>query len=464
MTDKSLLITIGHGLVSRNLLRNRFLPEVLVNAHLKLIIVTPAATDPEFTEEFGHERIRFVDMPECPTRARRESLINALHAATVFNGTSHIKFLYRIQHKKSVWLNYWARKLSANLVGRSRLLRRFIAWLDTTLLPDQSYGAILDEHKPDVVFATSVVTRHEGDLLKAAKKRNIPTIGMVKSWDNLVKDLPLRIVPDELVVWNEIMKQQAMHTQLIPEQQLSVVGIPQFDIYNQTMAEPSQRDAFMQSIGADPAKKLLVFASEGKWSPGDPQIVQLITQFIENGQLAQNCHLHVRPHFCWGKFLPPLFALEKHGVVSVDKTWNETAYFPDGWDPDWKDMTHLANSMRYADVVITSPSTIALDAAYFDTPVINIGFDGDGEAAHDRTVRWLYETEYYKSVMKFDATTLVSGSEELRDAIGIYLDNPAHKRSERDRLRNAFAYRMDGQAGTRLAERILGFLKKHSKS
>ena len=80
-----------------------------------------------------------------------------------------------------------------------------------------------------------ITIRGKGKILQelktAAKKQNILVIGMVKSWDNLVKDIPIRLRPDILFVWNEVMKNQAINYQYIPKNKIKIVGIPQFDIY-----------------------------------------------------------------------------------------------------------------------------------------------------------------------------------------------------------------------------------------
>ena len=216
----------------------------------------------------------------------------------------------------------------------------------------------------------------------------------------------------------------------------------------------------MRSINADPEKKLILFTSEGKWSPDDPKIVQLITRFIKEGNLEHNCHLHVRPHFCWKEYLDPLFELQEKGLVSVDKEWNKSNIFPDNWDPSFKDMMHLANSIKYSDLVITSPSTIVLDASYFNKPIINIGFDMSNSEGNSSRLALLYETEYYKKVMEYDATEYVTNADQLLIKINKLLKDGSTKSLNQDKLKSEFICFIDGKSGERIAKKSLGLFIK----
>jgi len=453
---KTILITVGHGLVSRNLLRNEFLEIITSRDDIRLVVVTPAAGNPEFEREFSGKGIIFEKMLDNKRRPNRERLINLLHALLIFNGTSKVKFTLRKGTDRFVRLRMWLRKTSAFLFGRSVIIRKAISLLDRAILPDEVNSGLFNKYNPSLVFCTSIIMPREIDLVKAARKARVPVIGMVKSWDNLVKDIPLRMHPDTLLVWNKVMKKQAIRYQLIPEDRIEIVGIPQFDVY-ETLNRKSDatREQFMKSIKADPDKKLLLFAAEGKWSPADPEIVQIITRFIKDGLLKADCHLHVRPHFCYRDYLEPLFVLEEKGIVTVDKEWNESDVFPEKWDPTERDMMHLAESMKFADIVITSPSTIVLDAVYFDTPVINIGFDGYGSLESKHFVGLLYETEYYKKVMEYQATTYVTSEQQLFAGIKELLTDGGDTKAEvRRRLREDFCGVSDGKAGLRIANSI----------
>lgn len=451
---KTILMTVGHGLVSRNLLRSGFLETVKNRSDVRIVLLTTAAGNVHFEREFRSERLHIEQIRENAPRPFLNHIFNVLHACTVYTGTSDVKYELRKDQGFSIPLRKSTRKFLAFVLGRSFIVRRLIRWLDGVILPDRVNRNLLQKYKPDLVFCTSIIMGNEADLVKAAKVARIPVMGMVKSWDNLVKDVPLRVSPDILLVWNDIMKYQAIKYQLICEKKIKIVGIPQFDIYQQVKnACHVTREEYLKSIGADPQKKLILFAAEGKWSPADPQIVEIIASYIKEGLLKYPCHLHVRPHFCWPNFIEPLLELEDKGVITVEKEWNKTSAFPDGWDPSIRDMYNLAYAMKYADLVITSPSTIVLDASFFNKPVINIGFDGHSGVNSRHSVSLLYRTEYYKEVMKYDATDYVTSGKELLAAINTNLiEGGKRKNKNRQSLKKDFCAFEDGNSGRRIAE------------
>ena len=64
------------------------------------------------------------------------------------------------------------------------------------------------KYKPDLVFSTHLVAKDEYDYLMVANKKNIPTVGMVKSFDNLTGKGFLPYETDFVILWNNIMKEE----------------------------------------------------------------------------------------------------------------------------------------------------------------------------------------------------------------------------------------------------------------
>ena len=63
----------------------------------------------------------------------------------------------------------------------------------------------------------------------------------------------------------------------------------------------------------------------------------------------------------------------------IEKPFRPTVNAGDGLaiDITADNQRHLANTMRHSDVVVNVASTMAIEAAIFDTPVVNISFDGE---------------------------------------------------------------------------------------
>ena len=454
MKDKTILMTIGHGIIARNLLRTHFLDEILKREDVTVVILTPGARDKEFKREFESHRVIIEDLPENPYRSVRENLLNILHSHMVFTETTQIKYEDRKQREKLVEPRYQLRKLNSRLWGRNKALRSILQKLDILLLPDIVNKELFIRYEPDLVFVTSLLFRRDFDVLKRALSDGVRTVGMVKSWDNLVKDIPMRGRPHKLIVWNELMKGQAQRYHLIHPNDIAVTGIPQFDPY---VDEDffMERDAFIRGLGGDPNKRLLLFAGAGRWTPNDPDIVKIIHGFIKNKKLIKECQLLVRPHFIWPEYVRPLTKLAQLEGILVDTEWKASAVFPDWWDPTLDNMKRLANSLKHSDMLITSFSTIVIDMACFDKPIVNIAFDGfERKPPQESMARW-YNTGYYKDVISCRGTILARNEAELLSAINRYLQNPNLEGEGRALLRKRFCYKLDGNASRRIAQEVL---------
>src|SRR4029079_7398870 len=96
----------------------------------------------------------------------------------------------------------------------------------------------------------------EVPLLRTAARRRVRSMAVDPSWDNFTNKLiPVRRV-DQLLVWNELMKQQAIDLHGYAPGEVKVAGTPQWDLYFKE-GTLSPRDAFFRQIGADPSRKLV---------------------------------------------------------------------------------------------------------------------------------------------------------------------------------------------------------------
>ena len=289
--------------------------------------------------------------------------------------------------------------------------------------------------------------------MKEARKRGIRTVSMPKGWDNITKAL-YRFVPDVLVVQNEYMRRGAVRSQGIPREKIAVVGFPQFDWYRRPEILLSRED-YCASVGFDPKKKIIFFGSEGRWAPHDDRIVSLLATWVRDGAFVAPCSLFVRPHFSDIKErrFDKMRGVSKD--VVIDESFTVSDFFSDNWDPGVEETKKFINLIYHMDVLVTVASTLTLDAACFDKPIINVVFN---VLHHPKTGRdnshLLYTQDHYDWVFETDAVDLVKSKEELRENINRYLVNPSRKSTERSVLRDTLCYKIDGRASERLADVI----------
>ena len=92
-----------------------------------------------------------------------------------------------------------------NKIFNSYLLNKYCKFEEKKFYPAHpSYLNQLKSNESKILFTTNSHLPNERELLSAAHQLNIPTIGFIKSWDNVHKGIHSR--PNKIAVWNDINK------------------------------------------------------------------------------------------------------------------------------------------------------------------------------------------------------------------------------------------------------------------
>ena len=119
---------------------------------------------------------------------------------------------------------------------------------------------------------------------------------------------------------------------------------------------------------------------------------------------------------------------------------------------------HLANTMRHSDVVINVASTLAIEAAIFDTPVVNIAFDGETPSDWVRSARRYYRFTHYMNITRHGAVRIAESPEQLIGSVGSYLADPSLDREGRRRVVAEQCQFLDGRAAERVGSYVVAEL------
>ena len=176
---------------------------------------------------------------------------------------------------------------------------------------------------------------------------------------------------------------------------------------------------------------------------------------MRRGAFQHPCQLLVRLH---PKDLYDVYERFENQPDLVIQLPGRRAKTNDSWNPTAEDMYGLAELMCYSDVVVNIASTTTIDAAAFDTPIVNVAFDGYEEKAYEQSCRRYYEYEHYKRVVQTGGFRISYNIKELISHIQSYLDDPTMDAAGRARIREEQSFRMDGKAGKRIAEDLIKFL------
>jgi hypothetical protein len=444
-------LVVPHGFTARMFLRSTLLPQLLERCEHVGVFAPPAAIPHLQTELSGdrfslhplHDRERRVDMVA--------SFLRLFFADWALTPTRRIR-------EREEWSKNRLRRLlwpAHKRLGRVGLLRRGWYEAENRLLPDPFHELAFRRLDPDVVVtATAGVVVSDIRLIRRARAVGVPSVTFTQGWDNLTSKTIVGVRPDRLIVWNEAMREEAIELHGFRRDQISVTGPPHFDPYFRRTGW-ADRVTFLRSLGLDPNKRIVLYAtSPQRYFTDSIAVTDLLIQANEAGRFGPDIQLVIRlhPQVIQGQDADDLGAWERfRGRVYLDMPRGQTGlaadYTPDG-------IAHIAQLLDASAVTINVASSISIDAAIFDTPVVNLRFDAQPGRPYLKSVRRQYDTDHYRQVLRTGAVRLADSPEQLIDEVRRYLACPSHERTERSHLVRTLCYRDDGRAGARVAEAI----------
>ena len=173
------------------------------------------------------------------------------------------------------------------------------------LPPDRAFVEFLRGLRPDVVLVSPVVIiggsgAQETELLKAARALGIPSVVGVASWDHLTSKGLIRVVPDAVMVWNDVQVEEARRLHRIPGKRIVVTGAQSLDRWFDR-AEPLGVTAFRHTLGIDDRRRVLLWVGSSRnMAPGDSE-VQFVKRWLAALRASSNPDIRdafviVRPH------------------------------------------------------------------------------------------------------------------------------------------------------------------------
>ena len=292
---------------------------------------------------------------------------------------------------------------------------------------------MLKEISPDIVFNTSHIHNAISlDLMYAVKKLKIKSAAFLFSWDNLTSQG--RIIPgyDIYFTWNHKIKKDLLkYYSDIKGKDVFVTGTSQFDFHFDEKFIDSKKKLY--DFLKIPYDKKIVLYSTGMayYVPKEHVIVKEIGKVLE--RIDKNIQLVVR-----------IYAKDDNTEYYKLRENNESISIPDHfWElnhltPTIKDITLFNSLINHCSIGINVASTVSLDLAILNKPVINIAFNPPGENIYPSDYKKIYDFDHYKPIIDSGAISLVKNTDELETAIYQYLDNPKHKEKQRERLVHNF--------------------------
>jgi hypothetical protein len=417
MKATTILVTVQTGLVARDLLRCGPLERVLRHPLARVVLLTSGVRDPAFRAEFEQERVRLEEhVPYEPS-----------------------SMVWRIMERR------WR-------YARSPRMADAFHRLEERLLPEvPAYADLFRRYRPALVVSGDPLRPGDAALVAMARRRRIPTLGSVRSWDNILKHLRTR--PDTLTVWNGRNLREAAEVDQVPESRVSAVGAPQLDQYFPRVDEPPPtREAFCHVEGLDPSRPILVLATSSfTYRSDQTYLVDMVLDAVRSGAIRQRAQIVLRlhPDDRVGRYLKYRHAPE----ISLDIP--ESYFATLGWTMTRADLTRTAWLLHHADVMVNFATTFTLEAAITDTPTLLVAFSPIDPAEMERYVVGLHFKLHYRDVVERKLAPVAWNRDDLIGWINRYLKEPGCYRAERQAIVRDWVQFTDGRSGERLGEAIL---------
>lgn len=271
---KTIFITSFHPLVSRNILSAPFFDMLTSTHNVRVVLLVPVGKKAFFEKYYARERV----VVEGVTRRLNEAdyLFKDFAAAAIRTRSRALIRKMRLGHERfnALRLFFWA-----------PLVRRYIPRLYARCMPRWRYATLFERYAPSLVFAIDIFNPMDVIFMHEAKARGVQTVGMVRSWDNLTAKGGFRVIPDTLVVQNDIIKSEAIRIHGIPEEIIRMVGMPHYDKYRGSV--PISRASFLERLGAPPDGKYIIYAPVGDRfftnNTYDREMVLMLRQLLPTG-------------------------------------------------------------------------------------------------------------------------------------------------------------------------------------
>jgi hypothetical protein len=456
---RHVLVSVPHGTSAGNMLRSGALLDRMLESDsaLQIVLLSPMAKDPQFVREFERPRVTVIDQPRHQPAGLEARLLAIVQASYLSKGQTESVRIRLAEARANGIIRWLGLK---GVIGRvlvepfTRNGSRYA--LSDRLVSHPEMEQLFDRYRPVLVVAANPgLVFSEVPLLRTARRRNVRSMAIDPSWDNFTNKLiPVRQV-DRLVVWNDIMKEQAIALHGYSADAIRVAGAPQFDPHFRAR---TPRAEFFTRIGADPARRLIALTTTPRslYSHHD-HVLRALVGAMSSGQLVNAqvlVRLHPRDEFDAYRE----FANLPH--VIIEKPFRDTVKVADGLAIDVmpEHQKHLGDTLCHADVVVNVASTISIEACIFDTPVVNINFDGPDESPYVKSARRYYSFTHYVNITSRQAVRVATSPATMVEAVAAYLVNPALDAAGRKQVVLDQCQFTDGRSAERVAGLVLAEL------
>lgn len=300
---------------------------------------------------------------------------------------------------------------------------------------------------------------NEGNFALESQKLGLPVFSAITNYDAIVNKGYPGFMPVCAAVWSRQMADEAMRLFGMPARKIEITGPVQYDRFLRPLT--MSRDEFLRSIGLDPKLKTIFFAG----GVNVTRYFEMYDLLVERARSIwrDKFNLIIRPYPHpkmlvspgW-KVLENLFRREGIYISdpgSIDAEDRRNEYRQDLWlDEEVDELSYL---LRYSDVMINYFSTISLEAAICDLPVIHLGYDNYTFGhRYGITSEFQQRQTHNRRKLRLAASKVAGNEKELIAFINQYLSDKTLDGGKRYDYAVSECGELDGNAGSRLVDMI----------
>jgi CDP-glycerol glycerophosphotransferase (TagB/SpsB family) len=353
------------------------------------------------------------------------------------------------------------------LMRLSRPVRQAVVNYQNRFTPS-IYADLFEKYQPALVVASTPGWRFDRYLLREAAARHIPTASVIVGWDNPSSYRLCGAPVNWITCWSEIQKEELVLGADWKPEQVHIGGIPSYDGYfRKSWLIPRQE--YFRLHGLDPQRKLLSYAASFvTFAPNFPNMSTL-AELVASDALDEPCQLLIRlhpNHFRQGSIYEAeaqrirAFVRDMphvHIVEPVPLSGGLGHY-------SGEDMPEKASMMAYSDVFLTVYSTMVVETAIHDRPIVSVCIDAphgwNSPKVYSLPLTAIGEWPTHKRFRQSGAGRVATNRAELREQINFYLKHPQADAAARRRFVQEECTFTDGSAGRRTGEYLLSLLER----
>ncbi len=418
--------------------------------------------------EFDPEQYFELQVDQYDEQYRQHFLLQQLRMLrrfVVVTETTDLRFREMIEAKlfDATLLGMAVQMTYVTLLRRIQAMGRLLAWLEKKFYVTHAHDQYFKEQDIQCVLTPGMGNFgfwNEGSFALEAQRLGIPAFAAITNYDNIVNMGYRGFNPTSLAVWSKQMADETVKLHGFPARRIEITGPVQYDRFMQPLS--LSREEFLKSINLDPYKKTIFFAGGVNIN----HYFDIHRVFVEQKEKVwrEPFNLVVRP-YPHGKLLdsPTWQVLEKllidsgayiSNPGSIDASGDRTEEFRQDLAFD-EGPDELSFLLRYSDVMVNYFSTISLEAAICDLPVIHAGYDTYtfGQRFFV-TTGFLQRQTHNLRKLRLAASKVARSEMELIRSIDDYLSDHTLDREARHEYAASECGELDGQAGIRLVNMI----------